>query len=142
MYIQENVYPGVHFEGLSEYHDCNLNVLYACNCLGQASSPGAGAVCQVYTIIKLNTTRKPYSAHIIFLDTEYHNFNLRCQLSRVTQITKGHNLKLRRVTNCATIACVYNSTVKLIDHIHAEGSHGVQLRECLNTTESPHSVHM
>ena len=37
---------------------------------------------------------------------------------------------------------MYNSTVRHIDHIHAGGSHGVQLRECQNTTESTHSEHM
>ena len=29
-----------------------------------------------------------------------------------------------------------------MDHIHEGDSHGVQLRECQNTTESPHSAHM
>ena len=37
---------------------------------------------------------------------------------------------------------VYNSNVRHIDHIYEGGSHEIQMRECINTTESPHSVHL
>jgi len=75
----------------------------------------------------------------------HHNFlisNTIILLYKITQNPRGHNLKLKRVTNCATIICVYNSTAKHMDHIHEGDSHGVQLRESQNTTESPHSAQM
>ena len=38
---------------------------------------------------------------------DYLNFNLKLQLWRITHNPRGHNLKLSRVTNCATITCIY-----------------------------------